>query len=223
MKRGCFLLSTLRSVRPLVGRFNTELLSVLNVQALPTFELHPVAAHHAADGSSVEKAIQNIQADVPARRAPRDEAAIDVVPQRQARAAPKGFQFPSDIAVLKQFGSVGSTPRFCERSGGRSHPGEIHRVPNRTQAPIDYEGSPLAEMRRIGKRLPDFFRRVAQFPGENERPLFSVLSHLRPAGWPRSVSLVIRYLSSPFTEWPPLIVCELGELNEVAASVLQHR
>ena len=40
-----------------------------------------------------------------------DEAAIDVVPQRQARAAARGFEFPPDIAVLKQPGSVGS--RHC--------------------------------------------------------------------------------------------------------------
>ena len=32
-------------------------------------------------------------------------------------------------------------------------------------------------MRRVGQRLPDFFRRVAQFSDENERPLlFPVLS-----------------------------------------------
>src|SRR5207244_3367286 len=40
---------------------------------------------------------------------PRDEAAIDVVPQRQARAAAKGFEFPPDIVVLKHLGSVGFT------------------------------------------------------------------------------------------------------------------
>ncbi len=50
------------------------------------------------------------------RGAPRDEAAIDVVPQRQARtAAAKGFEFPPDIVgtpvVLKQLGSVGSRHR----------------------------------------------------------------------------------------------------------------
>ncbi len=42
-------------------------------------------------------------------------------------------------------------------------------------------------MRRVGKRLPDFFRRVAQFSDENERPLLSVLSYLRPAGRTRCV------------------------------------
>src|ERR1700689_4221870 len=152
MKRGWFLLSTLRSVRPLVGRFNTELLSVLNVQALPTFELHPVAAHHAADGSSVEKAIQNIEADVPARRAPGDEAAIDVVPQRQARAATGRFEFPPDVTVLPHLGSVSPRPRRFERRRP-SPPGELHRS-NRTQAPVDVEGRPLPQMLRVGQRLP---------------------------------------------------------------------
>jgi hypothetical protein len=37
-------------------------------------------------------------------------------------------------------------------------------------------------MRRIGYRLPDFFRRVAQMADQNERPLIAFLSYLRPAG-----------------------------------------
>src|SRR5260370_15131934 len=49
-------------------------------------------------------------------------------------------------------------------------------------------------MRRVGKRLPDFFRRVAQFSDENERPLLSVLSYLRPAGRTRCVLLAIVHL-----------------------------
>jgi hypothetical protein len=56
------LLSRLR--RP-VGRFDTELLGVLRVQPLPAAELHGVGADHAADGSSAEKAIQNIETNVP--------------------------------------------------------------------------------------------------------------------------------------------------------------
>jgi hypothetical protein len=39
-----------------------------------------------------------------------------------------------------------------------------------------------------------FFRRVAQFSDENERPLFSVLPHLRPAGGIRRVPLAISLL-----------------------------
>ena len=78
------ILSRLR--RP-VGRFDTELLGVLRLEPLPAVELHGLGVDDAADGSSTEKAIQNIERNVPARGAPRDEAAIDVVPQRQASAA----------------------------------------------------------------------------------------------------------------------------------------
>src|SRR4249920_3541905 len=92
-----------RPRRP-VGRFNTELLGVLRVQSLPAVELHRLTTNDGADGGSAEKAIQNIETNVPARGAPRDEAAIDAMPQRQARAAAKGFEFPPDIAVLKQLG-----------------------------------------------------------------------------------------------------------------------
>ena len=179
--------------------FRPELLGVLGVQSLPAAELHGLGADDAADGSSAEKAIQNIETDVPPGGAHRDEAAIDVVPQRQARAAAKGFEFPPDIVVtpvvLKHLGSVGSRHScFGNVRRGRSHPGELHRGSNRTQAPIGLKGRPLAQMRRVGKRLPDFFRRVAQFSDENERPLLSVLSYLRPAGRTRCVLLAIGHL-----------------------------
>jgi hypothetical protein len=77
---------------------------------------------------------------------------------------------------------------------GRSHRGELHHGSNRTEAPIGFKGSPLAQMRWVGKRLPHFFRRVAQFSDENERPLLSVLSYLGPAGRTRCVLLAISHL-----------------------------
>src|SRR6266478_45265 len=80
------LLSRLR--RP-VGRFNPELLGVLRVQSRPT-ELHRLGADDAADGSSAEKAIQNIETNVPPGSTHCDEAVTDVGPQRQACAATKG-------------------------------------------------------------------------------------------------------------------------------------
>src|ERR1700688_2792666 len=85
------LLSRLR--RP-VGRFHTELLGVLRVQPLPAAELHRLGSDNAADGSSAEKAIQNIETNVPSGSTHRDKATIDVVPQRQARAAATAFEFP---------------------------------------------------------------------------------------------------------------------------------
>src|SRR6266436_6016217 len=185
-------LSRLR--RP-AGCFNTELLGVLRVEPRP-IELHGLGADDAADGSSDEKAIQNIETNVPPGSTHGDEAAIDVVPQRKARAATKGFEFPPDIfvtpVVLKHLGSVGS--RHCCFGNlrlGRSHRGELHRGSNRTQAPIGVEGRPLTQMRRVGKRLPDFLRRVAQLSDKNECPLLSVLSHLRPAGRTRCVLLAL--------------------------------
>jgi hypothetical protein len=56
------LLSRLR--RP-GGRFNAELFCVFRVQPLPAGELHRLSTGDAADGSSAEKAIQNIQRNVP--------------------------------------------------------------------------------------------------------------------------------------------------------------
>src|SRR6266480_3280888 len=98
-----------------------------------------------------------------------------------------------------------SVRRVPPPEASSSHPGELHRS-NRTQAPIDLKWRPLAQMRRVGKRLPDFFRRVAQFSDENERSLLSVLSYLRPAGRTRCVLLAIGHraacdLRASWTSW----------------------
>ncbi len=82
-------------------RFDTELLGVLGVQPLPAGELHRLGTDDASNRLTREEPLKDVEADVPARGAPRDEAAIDVVPQRQARAATKGFEFPRGIVVLK--------------------------------------------------------------------------------------------------------------------------
>jgi len=55
------LLSRLRRA---VGRFDTELLGVLGVEPTPT-ELHRLTTNDAADGSSAENTIQNIETNVP--------------------------------------------------------------------------------------------------------------------------------------------------------------
>src|SRR5580704_13884162 len=215
------LLSRLRPV----GLFNTELLGVLRVQPLPAAELHGLGAHHASNRITRQEPLKDVEANVPARGAPRDKAAIDVVPQRQARAAGKGFEFPPSIVVLKHLGSVGSR-HSCFQRRGRSHPRELHRS-NRTQAPLGVEGRPLAQMRWVGKRLPDFLRRVAQLSGQNERPLFSVLSYLRRAGRTRCVLLAIAHLLLLTSAWiirspSALPALQLRHLNEVAAGVLDH-
>src|SRR2546425_10967724 len=76
--------SRLRGVGRAAGGLDAELLCVLGVQSLPAAELHRLATNDAADGSSAEKLIQNIETNVPPGSAHRDEAAVDVVPQRQA-------------------------------------------------------------------------------------------------------------------------------------------
>ena len=48
---------------------HAELLCVLGGQSPPAVELHRLSAGDASDGSSAEKAIQNIETDVPARGA----------------------------------------------------------------------------------------------------------------------------------------------------------
>src|SRR5438876_10604242 len=179
-----------------------ELLCILRVPSLPAAELHRVGTDDAADGRSAEKVIQNVEADVPPGGTHRDEAAIDVGPQGQARAAAKGLEFPPHVEatpfVLEHRGSVGSRHScFGNVRRGGSYRGELHRRSHRTQAPIGVERCPLAQLRRVGERLPDFFRRVAQFSDENERPLLAVLSYLHPASRTWSVLPAIGHFLLP--------------------------
>src|SRR5947209_7744837 len=175
-----------------VGCFNTELLGIFGVQSLPAGELHRITTGDAANGSSAEKVIQDIESNVPPGSTHGDEAAIDLGPERQARAAPKRFEFPPVIAVLEHLESVGSR-HFCFHRSGRTHPREVHGSDG-TQASIDIKGRPLAQMRRIGERLPHLFRRVTQLSAKNERPLVSILSYLRLARGTRCVLLGIGHL-----------------------------
>src|SRR5689334_5446296 len=176
------VLSRLR--RPL-GHRDAELLGVLLVQPLPACELHRLTTGDAANGISAKKAIQNIEADVPPGSTHRDEAAIEGMPHRQARAVCKRFQFPSGIGVtpvvLKDFRSVGSR-HFYFGNLGSSHPAELHGISRLIQIPIGFKRSPLAQMRGLSKRAPNLFRFVAQLSDENERPHFSILFYLRTAG-----------------------------------------
>src|SRR5437870_714193 len=137
------------------GGLNAELLCVLGVQSLPAADLHGLGADDASNGLTGEKPLQHIEADVPARRAHRYEITGDAAPQRQARAATKGFELPPDIEatpiVLERLGSVGSRYfGFGNVQRGRSHRGELHRRSNRTQASIGVEGRPLAQLRWVG-------------------------------------------------------------------------
>src|SRR5450631_1647613 len=91
--------------------FDSEATGVLGIQARPP-ELHGFSPDDTPDGSIGKQALEHIQADVPARRAHRYEAAINVVPQRQACAFPEGFQLPPDVVVapsiLQEAGLLGA-------------------------------------------------------------------------------------------------------------------
>src|ERR1700686_5256581 len=65
MRASSLELRLLSRLRWPVGRLNTELLGVLRVQPLPAAELHCLKTSDAADGSSAEEVIQNIETNVP--------------------------------------------------------------------------------------------------------------------------------------------------------------
>ena len=97
-----------------VGRFDIELLCGLGGQSLPA-ELDGVGADDAPIRLTRKELLKGVEADVLAHGAPRDKVAIAVVPQHQARATTKGFEFPPDIVVVRQLGSVGSRHCCCQR------------------------------------------------------------------------------------------------------------
>src|SRR5512146_744398 len=88
----------------------TKLLGVLGVQSPPAVELQGLGADDTSQGLTGEQPIQHIEADVPSGSTHRDEAAIDAGPQREAGAAPKGFELPADSeaspGVLERPGRV---------------------------------------------------------------------------------------------------------------------
>ena len=99
----------LRGVGRPTGGLDAELLCILGVQSLPAAELHGLGADDASDRLTREEPVKDVEANVPARGAPRDEAAIDVVPERQARAAAERLEFPPQVAA---------TPAVLEYSWG---------------------------------------------------------------------------------------------------------
>src|SRR5262249_5127931 len=139
-----YLVSAIGGVRP-AGRLGAELLRVLRGQSLPAAKLERVPGDDAADGLARKKPIEHVEADVPAGGAPREVAAIDVVPEREPRAAAERIELPAEViaapAVLEQLRRLGSldAARVDLRRSGR---GELHRAHGR-QAPIGIERRPL--------------------------------------------------------------------------------
>ena len=139
------LLSRLR--RP-VGRFNAELLGVLGVQSLPAAELHRLGADDAADGSSAEKPIQNIEAMCqPA--APHEMKRRSMLCHSVRRVPPPKASSSHRISLYSS--TLGASARVTFVSSGVGVPTQVSfTVSNRTQVPIGFKGRPLAQMRRVG-------------------------------------------------------------------------
>src|SRR5204862_8122938 len=87
--------SRLRDVGRPTRSLDAELLCILAGQSLPAAQLQRVTGDDASDWLTGEEPLEDVEADVPARRTPGDEAAIDVVPERQTRAAAARFELPS--------------------------------------------------------------------------------------------------------------------------------
>src|SRR4051812_31610004 len=147
------------------GGLDAELLRVLGVQPLPAAELHGVDADDASNGLTGEKPLQHVQADVPPRSAHRNESAVDVVPQRESRAAAsQRLQFPADVlsspAELEHLGCV----RAFHLGLGYEWRRRAYRrelcAANGPDVPVRVERSPFAEVLGVRERLPDLCRRV---------------------------------------------------------------
>jgi hypothetical protein len=189
-----------------VGRatrgLNTELLCVLGVQSLPAVEVHGISADDASNRLARKEPLKDVEADVPARSAPRDEAAIDVVPEREARAAAERRQFPPEVAATpaifeqrRRLGLLhGALGDLRRRRPGRR---ELHRTHD-GQVPISVKRRPFGQVCRIGQRLPHDRRRVTELSDKDERPLLSVLLYVRPAGGTRCILLAIAHLARVF-------------------------
>src|SRR5579859_3724545 len=94
------------------GVVRAELLCIPGGQLLKAADLHGFGTDDAAEGLTGKEPVEDVEADVPARGAPRDVAAIDVLPERESRAGALRLELPSKIeitpSVLEQFRSVGS-------------------------------------------------------------------------------------------------------------------
>ena len=148
-----------------------------------------------------EEPIENVEADVPARGAPRDEAAIDVVPEREARAAAERFELPAERRRPPVCTRAASAPpaRFTVVS-------ETSGVVRRSRA-SPARRSPGSDRRRTAPILggaPDRSAPARPLPAGDEghgperastRPL---PSDLRACGGARHVALAVAHRFLPF-------------------------
>src|ERR1044072_6540244 len=66
------------------GFVGFELLCVLGLHARPAGDLHRIGTCDAPKRMAGKQVIEDVEADVPARGAPRDEATVDAGPEREA-------------------------------------------------------------------------------------------------------------------------------------------
>src|SRR5580698_2859405 len=97
-----------RVFQGLVRSLSAELRGVFLFQSLPAFELHGVRAGDAPNGMAGEQPMERVESDMPTRRAPGDEPAIDGMPERETRSVLNGCEFPSNFAEFEQLGIVGA-------------------------------------------------------------------------------------------------------------------
>ena len=130
-----------------------------------------------------EEPIHDVEADMPAGGAHRDESTVDVVPERESRAAgAERLELPANLLrapiELEHLGRVGALHvRLGDERLRRSDGGELHGA-HGAQVAVGVERSPLAQVLGVGQRLPDLGRRVREVADENERPLVAVLLDL---------------------------------------------
>src|SRR5256885_5364707 len=193
--------STVRGVGRPTWRLDAELLCVLGVQSLPATGLHGIGTDDASNRLTGEKAIQHVEADVPAGSAHRNEATVDVVPEHEPGAAAfQRLQFPADVlfppAEFEHLGRVGPLhPGLGYLRRPRPDCRELCGA-NGTEVPIGIERSPFAKMLGVGERLPDPRGRVAEVADEDERPLLPVFSDLGAKGGARRVLVTASHVSS---------------------------
>ena len=96
---------------------------------------------------------------MPAGRAHRDEATIDVVPEREPGAAAQRLQFPADVlsapVEFEQLGGIGPLYPVSATIGVGAPTVESLRGADATEVAVSIERSPFAELLRVGQRLPD--------------------------------------------------------------------
>ena len=131
--------------------------------------------------ASVEKALQYIEADVPARGAHGDETTVDVVPQGEPSAACEWLQFPANVlsapVEFEQLRRIGSRhSSFRDHRRRRSHRSKLCCT-NGAEVLVRIERSPLSQLLRIRERGPNLCGRVAEFASENQRPLLSIFAN----------------------------------------------